>query len=203
MASLSKKPKSDILRLSVTLCLIAGITALLVAAVNAVTAPEIARRGELKTAQSLKAVMPEADSFEDCGYSGGDITSADGKQVPIDGVWLAKSGNETVGCCVKVSPKGYGGAIEIIVGVTGDGKVAATQIVSMSETSGIGTKIQNPEFYGQFVGKSAGIAGIKGGTPLKNEVQTISGATKSSSAFLRGVNAALTVAESINGGEQK
>lgn len=51
---------NELIRLSLTLCLIAGITAALVALVNAVTAPEISRRNEDKTAQSLKAVMPQA-----------------------------------------------------------------------------------------------------------------------------------------------
>lgn len=200
MQGSSKKQKSDLLKLAVTLCLIAGITAALVALVNAVTAPEIARRNENKTAQSLKAVMADADSFEVYDYTGGSVTSADGKEIVIDGVWRAKRGKEYIGFCVKVSPKGYGGAIETIVGISADGTVTDTKIVSMSETSGIGTKIETDDFLTQFKGKSTNIGGVKS-SPSKNEIQTISGATKSSKAFLRGVNAALAVVSQINGGE--
>ncbi len=200
MQSSSKKPKSDILRLAVTLCLIAGITAALVSLVNAITAPEITRRNEQKTAESLKAVMPLADEFEQYEYTGGSIISDDGKEVAVDGVWRAKSNNEYIGFCVKVSPKGYGGEIETIVGIDNDLEVTDTQIVSMSETSGIGTKIQDEGFLSQFVGKSGKITGVSS-APSKDEIQTISGATKSSSAFLRGINAALTVAAQISGGE--
>lgn len=200
MQSSSKKQKSDLLRLAVTLCLIAGITAALVAFVNSITAPEIERRNADKTAQSLKAVMPDADSFEQCDYTAGSVTSSDGKEIAVDGVWRAKNASSCIGYCVKVSPKGYGGAIETIVGINLYGEVTDTQIVSMSETSGIGTKIQSNDFLSQFTGKSGIISGV-GSSPSKNEVQTISGATKSSKAFLRGVNAALTVVSQISGGE--
>ena len=200
MQESSKKQKNEIIRLSLTLCLIAGITAALVALVNAVTSPEITRRNEEKTSVSLKSVMPQADEFEQYDYSGGSIMSDDGKEGAVDGVWRAKLGGEYIGTCVKVSPKGYGGAIETIVGIDNEGKITDTQIVSMAETSGIGTKIESDSFLLQFKDKSGNIAGV-GSEPEKNQIQTISGATKSSKAFLRGVNAALAVAEQINGGE--
>lgn len=200
MQDCSKKPKSDILRLAVTLCIIAGLTAALVAFVNSLTAPEIARRAEQKTAESLRAVISDADSFKEYDYTGGSVTSSDGKEVGIDGVWLAYKGDEYIGCCVKVSPKGYGGAIETIVGIDKSGSVKNTQIVSISETSGIGTKIETPDFLNQFVGKSGSITGVAS-SPEKGQIQTISGATKSSKAFLRGVNAALTVFQNIGGGD--
>lgn len=200
MQNSSKKPKSDILRLAVTLCLIAGITAALVSLVNAITEPEITRRNNEKTAQSLKAVMPLADEFEQYEYTDGSVISDDGKEVTIDGVWRAKNKDGYVGFCIKVSPKGYGGAIETIVGINSDLEVTDAQIISMSETSGIGTKIQDNGFLSQFVGKSGKITGVAS-LPEKDEIQTISGATKSSKAFLRGINAALTVAAQISGGE--
>ena len=59
---------------------------------------------------------------------------------------------------------------------------------------------RNVGFLSQFVGKSGKITGVAS-LPEKDEIQTISGATKSSKAFLRGINAALTVAAQISGGE--
>ena len=200
MQNSSKRQKNDLPRLAVTLCLIAGITAALVALVNSVTAPEIARRNEQKTAQSLSAVMPDADSFEQISSDISSVTSSDGKEISIDGIWSAFTDKELIGYCVKVGPKGYGGTIEMIVGVSSDGTITDTQIVSMSETSGIGTKIKSDEFLSQFIGKSGSVTGVSS-TPAKDEIQTISGATKSSKAFLRGVNAALTVVSQIDGGD--
>ena len=100
-------------------------------------------------------------------------------EIAVNGVWKAKQGDEYIGVCVKVSPKGYGGAIETIVGINNEGEIIDTQIVSMSETSGIGTKIQSDTFLSQFKGKSGSITGT-GSAPEKNQIQTISGATKSS-----------------------
>ena len=65
----------------------------------------------------------------------------------------------------------------------------------MSETSGIGTKIQSDDFLGQFIGK-------RGSVTAGGNVDIISGATKSSEAYIRGINAAITVVNSLAvGGE--
>ena len=192
MQNSSVKPKSDLVRLSVTLFLIAGIMALVVSLVNGITAPVIAQRDAEKLNSVLKEVVPEADTFYEYAYYQDSVLSADGKQIGIDGVWLAKTGTNTVACCVKVSPKGYGGEIETIVAVGADGKIIETQILSLSETSGIGTKIQDQSFLSQVNGKSGSVMA---------DVDVISGATKSSKAYLRGVDAALVVAADCFGGD--
>lgn len=189
MQNSSTKPKSDLLRLSVTLLVIAGVMALLVSLVNYITAPVIKQRNEQKITEGLTAVIPDADSFQTVSVDIDKVTSADGKEVAVDGVWNAYKDEEIVGVCIKVSPKGYGGAIETIVAVSETGEILNTKIVSMSETSGIGTKIQDDSFLSRFIG-------------IKNTdgVSTISGATKSSKAYLRGINAALSIAEKVIGG---
>ena len=198
MQNSSKKPKSDILKLGIILCLIAGITSGLVGLVNAVTEPAIERMNEQKTTEALKAVMPDADKFEQVEEAFEDYVSSDGKSVPIEGAWAALKGSDVVGWAVKVAPKGYGGAIEMTVGVSADGAVTGTEIVEMSETSGIGTRIETEEsFIPQFTGLSAPLNWSKGGN-----VTLISGATKSSKAFTRGVAAALRAVEILQGGEQ-
>ena len=187
-----KNSKSDLIRLSLTLFLIAGIMALLVSLVNGVTGPVIEKRNEEKITQTLKSVMPEADHFHEYLYFEPSVVASDGKKVAVDGVWFAKKGGETVGCCVKVGPQGYGGKVETIVSFDLDGKVIDSQIVAMSETSGIGSKIQNEDFLSQVYGKK--------GAALK-EVDVIGGATKSSKAYIRGVEVAAKVAEKTLGGE--
>lgn len=189
MQNSSIKPKSDLLRLSLTLFVISGVMALLVAFVNNVTEPVIAQRNAEKITNALSAVIADADEFKEITTDTKSVTSSDGKQIPIDGVWGAYKDGAFLGTCVKVSPQGYGGAVEMIVAVGADHKIIDTQIVSLSETSGIGTKIQDDSFLSQFVGISS-----------TSEVSVISGATKSSNAFLRGVNAAMSVANKVAGG---
>lgn len=197
MQNSSKKPKSDLLRLSVTLFLIAGIMALMVAFINNITAPEILKRNELQTKDALSSVMTDATLFNAYQLDFDNVVSADGKDVAVHGAWAALKDAKQIGVCVKVAPKGYGGDIEMIVAVDMDGKVVNSQIISMSETSGIGTKINDESFLSQFIGK---IKGITAGTD-ENSIQTVSGATKSSKAYLRGINAALDVTSKVLGGK--
>ncbi len=200
MQNSSTKSKSDLLRLSVTLFVIAGLMALLVAFVNNVTAPVIEQRSAENISKALNEVLPEADSFVETTVDVTSITSSDGKDTAIDGVWKAVANGENIGYCVKVLPQGYGGIIETIVALSTDGKVLDTCIVSMSETSGIGTKIQDENFLSQFIGKSSSITAVTG-APSNNEIAVISGATKSSKAYLRGINAAISVVKQISGGD--
>ncbi len=193
MQNLCKNSKNEFFKLSVTLLLIAGIMAFFVALVNNITAPIILESNEQKTSQALLEVLPEANSFITVDYPS---TSID--DVAILGVWRAAN---NVGYCVKVAPNGYGGAIETIVGFDSNGALTDTKIVSMSETTGIGTKISNDEFLQNFVGKSTTVKGDKRATD-KDTVLYISGATKSSKAFIKGINAAITVVSELTGGEQ-
>ncbi len=200
MQNSSRKQKSDVVKLSLTLFVIAGVMALLVAFVNNLTAPIIEKRSEEKITVALKEVMTNAESFEQHTLQTSSVKSTDGKDVSIDGAWFAKSNGDIIGVCVKVSPQGYGGVIETIVGIDMNCSVKQAKIVSMSETSGIGTKIQSDSFLTQFNGKLAGIVGVSG-QPENNQIQVISGATKSSKAYLRGINAALEIANQMLGGE--
>lgn len=188
-----KNSKSDLVKLSLTLFVIACVMAMLVSLVNNITSEEIEKRNAQKIADALKMVVTQADKFEEIDFAQTSILSEDGKDISIDGVWGAYTGDEQVGICVKVSPQGYGGKIETIVGINLDGEILETQIVSISETSGIGTKITENDFLSQFIGKKGKIIGTSS-VSSSDEVALISGATKSSKAYLRGINAALVVA---------
>ena len=175
----SKSQTIEFFRLSVTLLLIAGIMSLIVAFVNNLTEPTIKSINVEKTEKALVAVLPEADGFESVDFK----TDSD----IVEGVWRAKN---DVGFCVKVCPKGYGGKIETIVGFDIDGKVVGSEIVSMSETSGIGTKIQDDSFKKQFDGIDS-----------TDNVVTVSGATRSSKAYINGIDAAIETVNDLIRGE--
>ena len=84
-----------------------------------------------------------------------------------------------------LSAAGYDSSnpISIAVGFSSDGKIEKCHVISCSgETSGIGTKVKNESFISQFESKSS----VDG-------VDTISGATISSSAFLDAVKDAFDV----------
>ena len=166
-----------ILRLSVTLLLICAVVAAVLAAVNAYTAPIIARQKVEKTQLAIEAVLPgggEAVEFED----------ATGK---IKGVYESETG-----WAVHLSTNGFGGAVEMMVGIDKTGNVLGISIIAHSETPSLGAVAADKgaagtAFRSQFAGLSGTLAVSKdGGT-----VDAISGATITSRAIVDGVNAAL------------
>ncbi len=75
----------------------------------------------------------------------------------------------------------------MVVGIAADGAVSGVSIISMSETSGLGANAAKEGFRSQFAGKSGTLAVNKDG----GEIDAITGATITSRAVTRGVNAAL------------
>ena len=95
-----------------------------------------------------------------------------------------KAVNEAV---ASIFGEGYGGAAEFMVGIGTDGKVSGISVVSHSETPNIGTKVfDDPEYL-------SGYEGLSGTLSFGNGVDAIAGATRSSTALLNGVNAALAL----------
>ncbi len=93
--------------------------------------------------------------------------------------------------CIKTVSGGYGGDITAITGIYLDGKLAGIKVVSNSETPGLGTKIEEEDFSGSFIDKSAENELVAVSAPsAENEVQLISGATISTNGVLSGVNGA-------------
>lgn len=166
-----------IVRLTVVLFLITAIAACLLGLVNAVTKDEIARQATVKTENAMAMVLPLAKSFEDISYEpqeGGAVTS----------VLLGMDGETPAGFAVQVSPMGFGGAIDMVVGLDMELNVTAVSIVSMSETAGLGSKAKSEAwFLEQFTGKTD--------VTLGADIDAITGATVTSRAVTDGVQAAI------------
>lgn len=105
------------------------------------------------------------------------------------------SNSEVVGYTLKSISKGYGGDIEVMVGVSKEGKVVGINIGNNSETPGLGSKVSQPEFKNQFNRKNTDkeLVLVKGKANSDNEIVAISGATISSNAVTNGVNAAINL----------
>ncbi len=100
-------------------------------------------------------------------------------EAPEGSVYLVKDGETFVGYCVEVKSAGFGGDIQMMVGYDAAGRILGVNIVSMSETPGVGTKVGESGFLSGFVGKTDG-----------GDVDTISGATVSSTAVINGIDRA-------------
>ncbi|MDY3929619.1 MAG: RnfABCDGE type electron transport complex subunit G [Clostridia bacterium] len=188
---LNKEQIKGIFKVGFTLCAITAAAALVLAFVNSMTAPVIAKNTAEKQAISMQKVLPEAKEFSD------ENLINDNMDKMVTAVYEGKdeSGNNC-GYAVMVSPKGYGGDVSMAVGVDADLKVSGLDIVSQSETAGLGAKCVNEDFRNQFIGKSSGITVSKSGAK-DNEIDAITSATITSKAVTLGVNTALEAVAQI------
>lgn len=182
----------DMFKLGLNLLIISAVAALLLALTNSVTASTIAQRNEQANAEARKLVLESAQDFEEVK----DVKTDNSKGVEVSEIYEAKdaSGN-TVGYTLKVLPSGYGGTIELMVGIdSAKGQVSGINVVSNSETAGLGAKSTEPEFSDQYKGKPLEeLSVLKNGTPGDTEIKAISGATITSTAVTNGVDAAIEV----------
>lgn len=191
-----------IIKDAVVLCLITLIAGLALGATHEVTAPIIASVREEKAQATYREVYPEAASFEAkenmqelIDVSSAAIESQNFGDVSVDDCLLAKdaSGN-TIGYLVTAtSNEGYGGAVKISVGIDGEtGALTGVGFLTLNETAGLGMKAKEPLFREQFPGKKADrFTVVKSGTAGNDEVQAISGATRTSRAVTGAINTAV------------
>lgn len=182
----------DMIKLGLNLLIISAVAALLLALTNSVTAGTIAQRSEQANAEARKLVLDSAETFEEVK----DVNTDNSKGIEVAEIYEAKdaSGN-TVGYTLKVLPSGYGGQIELMVGIdSANSQVSGINVVSNSETAGLGAKSTDPEFSDQYKGKPLEeLSVLKNGTPGDTEIKAISGATITSTAVTNGVDAAIEV----------
>ncbi len=106
-----------------------------------------------------------------------------------------------VGYAFTAKGPGFAGTIEVVVGLKIDKKTMfGLRVLNQKETPGLGTKIMEEKFTGQFKGLSIEpkIEYVKNKKPTKpNEIQAITGATISSRAIVNAVNARVAVVLAI------
>ena len=187
---------NDTLRIFL-ITLIAGV---LLGATYMITKEPIAQAEENAKTEAYKKVFEDADSF-----GAGDVGEIDHS---ID-EYFAKEGlegitiNEVVtafaedglplGYCITVtSSKGYGGDVTIVVGIRNNNTVNGISFLTLNETPGLGMKAKEESFYTQFNNvKTEKFRLTKTGASSDDEIDAISGATRTSNAVTSAVNGAL------------
>ena len=175
----SQNPVLYILRISVTLLLIAGIMAAALAFVNSVTAPLIAKHKEEKTQQAIEKVLP----------GGGTETEFTDTTGLVRRVYASETGY-----AVEVTPAGFDGAITMMVGVDKQGNVQGISVISHTETAGLGAVAAADTAVGQSFRDQ--FKGMNGSVDIA-DVDTLTGATITSKAVIAGINAALACVEAM------
>ena len=96
------------------------------------------------------------------------------------------------GLCFEVTVDGYAkDGLHMLVGLDAEGSVTGVYIVSSGETPGLGTKVDNSEFLGQYTGKTGELVLVKAAPKSDNEIEGVTGATYSSRGVTNAVNIAL------------
>ena len=191
----SSKKGGGILMLVVVLGLITFVCALLLGVVNGVTKDKIEQNGIETRNAAMSEIIPNAE-FTDVEVPADFATPADKNQPVVSGVYKATLDGAEAGYCVEVNPKGFSGALKMIVGINADGTVAGIKVTEASETPGLGAKAQSDKnWVAQFAGQPAdgSLAVSKdGGT-----INAITGATITSRAVTLGVNTAANCVASL------
>ena len=174
-----------VLRLALTLLAITAVVAVALAGVNMITAPAIAELNAKNTQAAIETVLP-----------GGGEEVTDFPAVDL----VSKVYASETGYAVQVTPSGFDNTITMMVGVDKAGNVLGIDVISHTETAGLGAVADagtpaGIAFREQFIGDSGSVSVTKDG----GQMDAITGATITSRAICVGVNAALDCVAGLQG----
>ena len=161
---------------TVVLVAICAVMAILLALTNAITAPIIKQNQDAAANEALLVVMPDGEGFEKMDISSYELPAT------VTEVYKEAKG----GYVVTLTTAGYGSGFVVMCGVSADGVVTGAVCLASTETLGY-----EKTFGANFTGKDA--SGV-------DAIDTISGATKTTSAYKNAIKDALNTAVILGGG---
>ena len=169
----------DIIKLAIRLFTFALVASVALAVTNEVTKGPIEAQKLASKMEALNTVLPGCE-YEQIEYEGISEDSV------LDELFVGKVGGEVQGYALTAAPQGYGGEIPITLGVSAEGYVTQVYVGALQETAGLGSRVGESEFKDQFIAIAADP------DTLRDDVDTLSGATVSSTAFVNAVSDMLT-----------
>lgn len=160
----------------ISLTTICAVVALLMALTNFITAPIIEEQEKNAVGEAFKTVLPEGEGFEAVDLSKYELPST------VEEAYSEKNG----GYAFKLRTAGYGSDLVLMCGINNEGAVAGVSYISGNETLGVEAT------YGENL-KDATADTIE-------SVDTVAGATKTSTAMKSAVKDALNSAIIFGGG---
>ena len=175
------------------ICIVAG--GVLGIVFNATKDPIAAAENAKRTA-AIKNVLPEFNTLKTVNVMS--AVEGDNAEIPFHLAYDAN--NNFIGAAVETfTNKGFSGNISLMVGILADGTIKNIYVLQHAETPGLGSKMEEETFKGQFNDKNADSFNFSvkkdGG-----DVDAITAATISSRAFCDAVNRALSTFENNKGG---
>ncbi len=161
---------------TLTLVGICAVMAILLALTNFITAPIIKQNQEAAANKALLEVMPNGEKFEKVEF--------DAETLPktVTEVYKEKNG----GYVITLTTTGYNSGLVIMCGINADGTVSGAVCLASQETLG------KEKTYGdEFVGKKSAEV---------DATDTISGATKTTTAYRNAIKDAINASIILGGG---
>ena len=179
----------DVFLPTAVLFLICVIVAAALAGTNLLTKDKIAEQAAKKAEESRKLALSAADSFEPAAEQE---------------YYVGKAGGETVGYVFETSAKGYGGDVDVMTGISAEGKITGVILLDHEETPGLGANAEKEDFRAQFLQDvpETLLKLVKYQAPQPGEVEAMTGASMTSRAVTEAVNEAIRQYQNIaEGGE--
>ena len=181
----------DILRLIVVLTCLCIVSAIALAKIYDLTKGPIAYQKRLEVLRAIRTVLPPYDNEPDRDMVKLPM-GIDRKGNEIQGVFYrGRKGDRLIGVAFKVtSPEGYGGNIEVMVGLLPKGMIYGIEVLSHLETPGLGAKIREAKFKDRF--KNLNLSNTTWAVKKDaGDIDGITGATISSRAVIKAVKEGL------------
>ncbi len=181
---------NDYIKPTMVLVVICAVVTGALALTEQQTTPIIDENNRIIAEAARQEVLPEAEGFTK--YEG---------ELP-EGVVEMYTANNGVGSVVSSTATGYGGAVNVMTGISADGTVVMVKVLNHTETQGIGTNVINDEYLSQFTGKNAAAFGIELQTEAGDSVpvDAVAGATKTSIAIANNLKIAFEGYKVMEGG---
>ena len=187
----------------ITFCVISAVIGVLLAVVNALTAPVIAERQKAEAAALMRELMPDTTELEVLDLTEAQTAILDENRLTPMDYYVATLKDNDKGYAMILEVPGYGDNIRLLVAArpaekADDGLVlCGIRILAHSETPELGSKITHPNFYEQFNGVRLNQRLVLSGQDKSaGDVKTIDAivsATVSSRAVVTAVQAAVDV----------
>jgi len=197
------KLESNFKNIFLCLLLVASMVAAIIGSVNYITKTPISETQEKIKKEAIQKVVPDFDNVETMriAVEAEVVQNIFKKEQAADSltVYKVSSKGEWVGTAVETfSDKGFSGRIKLMVGFLPDGAIRKVEVLSHTETPGLGDKMEvgKDKFPNQFLGKNPKDFKLK----VKQDdgsVDAITAATITSRAYCDAIQTAYDVVKKV------
>ena len=186
--------KSSFKTMVLCLSLICLVCSALLAVVYVLTAEPVRAAAQAKLNRAISQVVPEFDSTPVEA-----TVEVEGKTYKY---YTVTREGQLVGYAIETASSGFGGRLSVMVGMTPDGVIYNTSVLSHSETPGLGAKCTDASFADQFKGFDPSVKTLSVKKD-RGDVDAITASTITSRAYCDALVAAVSAYTVISGEVEK